>query len=487
MNPSGDKVTLMCWHSERAGFEVLRQALKSLANRGIEPGRVLYLVRAGHEPEIPDDVGVPVEALPLRFRDPTGHDELYRAVRDTVLPRLGGLGPLHVNISPGTPAMHAVWIVLHAGGALPPDTRLWSSQFNPATKRRRIDRVEFPITTYLGEVHALGYRDPDLAVYEPESRSPARAAALERLARYAKVPGAPLLLLGERGTGKTRTVETLVATLKGRPHVVTLACGGLDSALADSLLFGHEKGAFTGATASRTGLLEDADGGILFLDEVQDLPRVAQRKLVRVFQDHRRRFRPLGSDQEKAVDVDLVCASNLGGRALRERLDPDLHDRLSHLTVTIPPLRDCRDDIKADWLRVWRELRRADGLPDVAPWNEELRRALVADNLPGNLRDLQHLAVLVIAWWSNSRESVPQAIGEWTARRISTDAAEGYGTGSRRDRIRWFKGEMARWAKGHYRTWKDAATALKCDQKTLREDARYRPRSEGKGPSPDCS
>lgn len=103
------------------------------------------------------------------------------------------------------------------------------------------------------------------------------------VASYARVIGAPLLILGERGTGKTRLVETIVATLKGRKKVVTVPCGGLDSALAESLLFGHRKGAFTGAAADRPGLLAEAGGGILFLDEVQDLPKPAQRKLVRVF------------------------------------------------------------------------------------------------------------------------------------------------------------------------------------------------------------
>jgi len=147
--------------------------------------------------------------------------------------------------------MHAVWLVLHAGGAFPPETRLWSSQYNPETKRTRIDPVEFPVTTWLSEVHEVGYVKPDLAVYEPQARSPARLAAFERLARYAR-------------------------------------------------------DAFTGAAGDRPGLLAQADGGILFLDEVQDLPKPAQRKLVRVFQDRKRRFRPLSSDEEQSVDVELV-------------------------------------------------------------------------------------------------------------------------------------------------------------------------------------
>ncbi|NVZ67150.1 sigma 54-interacting transcriptional regulator, partial [Pseudomonas gingeri] len=128
---------------------------------------------------------------------------------------------------------------------------------------------------------------------------------MNSLFRYARVTGAPLLILGERGTGKSRLVETQVATLKQRPNkVVTLACGGLESTLAESLLFGHVKGAFTGAAQERKGLLAQATGGILFLDEIQDLPRPVQRQLVRVFQDRQRRYRPIGSDKEISVDFE---------------------------------------------------------------------------------------------------------------------------------------------------------------------------------------
>ena len=119
--------------------------------------------------------------------DPTRHAEVYAAMRDRVVPHLQGRGPVHVNVSPGTPAMHAVWIIVHAGAAFPPDTRLWSSQYNPATKRTRIDPVQFPVTTWLSEVHEVGHVKPDLAVYEPQARSLARLAAFERLARYARV------------------------------------------------------------------------------------------------------------------------------------------------------------------------------------------------------------------------------------------------------------------------------------------------------------
>ncbi|MCC6648702.1 MAG: sigma 54-interacting transcriptional regulator [Polyangiaceae bacterium] len=461
---------LVCWHSERAGVEVVTNTVGALRNKRLGPDRILYLVQGGRPRSLPDEIlGTRLEALALRIDDPTRHRVVYEAVLRDVCPRLRG--EVHVNVSPGTPAMHAVWLVLHAGGALPAGTRLWSSQWNPETKRTRLDAVEFVVTTYLAEVRRRAGAQPDVAAYETEARSPARRAALERLARYARVIGAPLLILGERGTGKTRLVETHVSPLKQRPKVVSLACGGLDSTLAESLLFGHKRGAFTGAASDRPGLLAEADGGVLFLDEVQDLPAAAQRKLVRVLQDRNRRYRPLGGDRERSADIEVVCASNLELEALQTRLDADLFDRISHLTVRVPPLRECREDVRDDWSRVWRELRRDAALPERAPWSDDVERALAVDTLPGNLRDLQRLALLVAAWNGDGGAQLASALEEWQAARSSVAPGDDLGTGTRRDRVRGFQARLARWAKDRFGTWGAAAKALDCDEKTLRQDA----------------
>jgi hypothetical protein len=228
--------TLLCWHAERAGIEVLDRAIKALQNRRIDVDRVLYLVQAQRTPDVPATMGqAVVEPIDMPLDDPTHHAAIYEQVRDRVLPRLRDLrDSLHINVSPGTPAMHSVWLMLHAGGAFPEGTRLWSSQVSRETGRVRIDPVDFSITTYLAEIQRVARLQPQLAVYEAQARSPARRLALEHLARYARVFGAPLLILGERGTGKTRLVETYIATLKGRKHVVTVPCGGLDSALVES-------------------------------------------------------------------------------------------------------------------------------------------------------------------------------------------------------------------------------------------------------------
>ncbi|MBL8680165.1 MAG: sigma 54-interacting transcriptional regulator [Myxococcales bacterium] len=475
---SSSERTLVCWHSERAGFEVLEHTIAALRRHRLPPTRVVYLLqkRQGMLRELPSEThGVPIEVCVLELEDPTHHDAIYDLLRREVCPRL--TGELHVNVSPGTPAMHAVWLVLAAAGALPPGAKLWSSQFNPETKRTRLDPVRFAPSTYLREIRQSARTEPERARYEPEPRSVARRQAFERLARFAAVAGAPLLILGERGTGKTRLVETLVATLKRRPRVTTLACGGLDSTLADSLLFGHRKGAFTGAETERAGLLAEARGGVLFLDEVQDLPALAQRKLVRVLQDRRRAYRPLGVDEERTTDFELVCASNLPIEALRGRLDADLFDRVSHLSVSVPPLRSCRDDLREDWEAVWREMRVDVALTAAAPWSAAMARVLNKHPLPGNLRDLQRLAALLCAWLPDSSfdDAIERSLEDWERVVVETPVPleeSVLGTGTREERVREFRAHLAAWARSRWGTWAAAARALACDEKTLREDAR---------------
>lgn len=464
---------LLCWHSERAGLEVLENAVKALQRKPVRLEQIMYLTQQGSAHRLPERVqGVPLKVHALPLRDPTEHAAIYGQVRGLVRQELSLEDEVHVNVSPGTPAMHAAWLVLYAAGAFPPATTLWSSQFDPKTKRTRLAKVEFQLTTYLSQIRRAVAQAPSEAAYEVEAQSPARREFLERLSRYARVMGAPLLILGERGTGKTRLVETLVAVLKQRENVVTLACGGLDSTLADSLLFGHVQGAFTGATSNRHGLIKQADGGLLFLDEIQDLPATAQRKLVRVLQDRRRRYRALGSDKEQTADVELVGASNLTLEALRGRLDADLFDRLSHLQAAVPPLRECREDIQRDWQAVWSELTTDPRLPSAAPWSEELHRAFNESSLAGNFRDLQRMALLLAAWLPelHQDQAIQSAVDDWRRGERADEPDLPFGTGNRQQRIAQFQARLATWARDQWGTWTAAAKELECDEKTLRTD-----------------
>ncbi|NOK35597.1 sigma 54-interacting transcriptional regulator [Corallococcus exercitus] len=479
MSASSTVPTLLAWHSFNGGVEVLGNAVALLRERRVRVRRVVYLVEKGtplQDATVKEQTAdAEAEILRVDLADPTRHEAVYARVRDEVLPRVRSCAALHINVSPGTPAMHSVWLILHAAGAFPSGTQLWSSQLDKRKGLQRIERVEFKVRTYLGEIRRVEREAPAVTAYDPEPKSRARTEALESLRRYSCIPGAPLLVVGERGTGKTSLVETYLAPLKQR-RLTALACGTLEGAdvrIAESELFGHMKGAFTGADKGRDGLIKQAEGGVLFLDEVQDLPKALQRKLVRLLQDNRRRYRPVGADQEAEADVDVVCASNLSLEVLSERLDADLFDRLGLLTVRVPPLRECREDLPDDWQRVWLSLRRDGSFPESAPVSRLLLEALATAPLSGNLRDLQRLAFLVMAWWPDHGErALDKVLGDWRKAQAAPPAGgTDFGNGSRSERLVHFRQGLARWAKATWGTWTEASRALECDEKTLREDA----------------
>lgn len=460
--------TLLCWHSRNHGHEVLTGTVGLLGQEGVHIRRVLYL----HEPgdQIPEVPGVELTSLRMPIKDPTHHRPIYEAIQEMVLPLVRPLRELHLNISPGTPAMHAVWLVMHAGGAFPEGTRVWSSQIDKRTGQRRLDAVDFPITTYLQEVRRVARAEPGRAQYDPQARSPLRRGALELLQRYAQIRRATVLILGERGTGKSRLVETLFAIAKGRENVVVVPCGTLDRNLADSLLFGHVKGAFTDAKHDRPGYFGDAAGGILFLDEIQDLPKETQRKLVRVLQDSHRRYRPVGASKETEADVEIVCASHLPLAGLCKELDADLFDRLSLLMVEVPPLRRCREDVQGDFEQVWRELHAQQDVPAEPPWGAALEKALQESELRGNFRDMQRLALLLMVHQPDGQK----ALAEWRRQQARLLAAERPADRSSFEGKTWDKvlSELARWALDFYGSEAAAAGALQKTEKTIRKHAR---------------
>ena len=473
------KNTLLCWHSKRAGVEVLDEALKRLKNRKVSIGKVIVLTQSVDEnclykeQEFGD---IQISFRTVGLENVADHNEIYQAIESEIIPELKLEQHLHVNVSPGTPAMHAVWLILHARGRFPHGTILWSSQYNPDTKRTSIAKVDFSVNTYLAEIAAISSSAGGYALYDLDPKSKARQGALQTLKQFSCVPKAPLLVLGERGTGKTRLIETVVGKVKHK-RVVTLACGGLDSQVVDSMLFGHVKGAFTGAEKDRNGLLQEANGKVLFLDEIQDLPTSVQRKLVRVLQDNHHSFRPVGSDTEQTSDFELVCASNKSLEQLATILDADFFDRVSMLTITIPPLRVCREDILSDWQRIWQEVNVNPNLPVAAPVSDELILFFNSAYLSGNLRDLKKLAYMTCAFLSGQNAEMAissslASLGEQVIQDEKTAPRFRFGdlTQATKDGLtKEFNRELAKSAKKQFGTWIKAAEALKVDQKTLQK------------------
>ena len=176
MSEERDPPTLLCWHSVGHGLAVVRHAVALLRAQGVEIARVHYLtdgVAGVREDEVRLEADVrDVVLQSVALDGPTNHASIYRAVRDAVVPRVARCRELHINVSPGTPAMHAVWLVLHAGGAFPPGTQLWSSQ-RDRDGRQRIERAAFAVSTYLAEIREVQRRAPEDPTSDAEPRSPA--------------------------------------------------------------------------------------------------------------------------------------------------------------------------------------------------------------------------------------------------------------------------------------------------------------------------
>jgi DNA-binding NtrC family response regulator len=229
---------------------------------------------------------------------------------------------------------------------------------------------------------------------------PSRAMAEVRaLVRVAAGTDAHVLVEGETGTGKEVVARAIhrLGPRAARP-LVPINCAAIPETLAESELFGHARGAFTGAVQERPGALRLADGGTLFLDEIEDLSLALQAKLLRVVQD--REVRPLGASSARRVDVRIVAASNRDLWQMVEagRFRSDLYYRLRVLTIRLPPLRERRDDLPAlivHFVEAFNERRRTRFRPPPA----HACRALLEHTWPGNVRELENSleAVLTMA------------------------------------------------------------------------------------------
>ena len=261
---------------------------------------------------------------------------------------------------------------------------------------------------------------------EPESRerrfqqiignSPALEAVLEKVQRVAPTQST-VLIEGETGTGKeliARAIHNLSPRC-GRPFI-KLNCAAIPLDLLESELFGHEKGAFTGAIAQKVGRFESADKGTLFLDEVGDIPAALQPKLLRVLQEQE--FERLGSGRTHQVDVRLVAATNrdLGAMVARNEFRSDLYYRLNVFPISVPPLRARQEDIPtlvAHFVEVFsRQMgKQIDQVP------EEMMATFTSYAWPGNIRELQNMIerAVILANDGVLQNPLPAAISAFKA------------------------------------------------------------------------
>ncbi|MDR3639880.1 MAG: sigma-54 dependent transcriptional regulator [Humidesulfovibrio sp.] len=342
---------LLCTSIERNGHTAigagtLAQARRALVEREVD---VVYL-----DVRLPDGSGI--EAL-----------EGLRSAQD----------PPEVIIVTGQGDPDGAELALRCGA--------WDYIEKPAS----VDRMTLPM------LRALSFRSEKRRRHTPSlversgiiGKSQRLAACLAQ-AGMAAASGVDVFITGETGTGKeifARAIHASGGHAQG-PFVV-VDCTTLPGNLAESVLFGHERGSFTGADRRQTGLIEQADGGTLFLDEVGELPLGIQAKFLRVLQE--RCYRPVGGGQMHKSDFRLVAATNrdLTTMAKRGEFRHDLLYRLGAFCLELPPLRERDGDIQA--LLEWRLARHASHTRDASPSaSPEYLDLLLSHNWPGNVREL---------------------------------------------------------------------------------------------------
>jgi formate hydrogenlyase transcriptional activator len=220
-------------------------------------------------------------------------------------------------------------------------------------------------------------------------RSRSLEVVLEQVERVAPTDST-VLIQGETGTGKELIARAVhnISSRCGRPFI-KLNCAAIPYALLESELFGHERGAFTGAIMQKVGRFEMADKGTFFLDEIGDIPLTLQPKLLRVLQEQE--FERLGGTRTHHVDVRLVAATNrdLSGMVKRNEFRNDLYYRLNVFPISLPPLRERREDIPAlvsHFVEIYGR-RMGKQIDNVSP---EAMSALSSHQWPGNIRELQN-------------------------------------------------------------------------------------------------
>ncbi|MDH5672830.1 MAG: sigma-54 dependent transcriptional regulator [Myxococcales bacterium] len=351
----------------------------------------------------------PVAVVYEPLSGPTEFGEIYeaavRGVQQYVGDRSGNV-QLTFHLSPGTPAMAAVWILLGK-------TR-FPAELVESSREHGLRTASVPFDISADFIPDL-LREQDERLRQRSAAEPPDApefadiihrsrvmARLIQRARRVAVRNVPVLIEGESGTGKEMLARAIHrASTRRERAFVPVNCGAIPDNLVESELFGHEKGAFTGANQARKGYFEAADGGTLFLDELGELPGPAQVKLLRVLQEGE--VVRLGSTKPAKVDVRIIAATNrtLSEEIAEGRFREDLFYRLAVAVLKIPPLRDRTGDLGmlVDHLleQVNKEAVDEPGFKD-KKLSAGARNLLLAHPWPGNVRELLNTLRRAAIW-----------------------------------------------------------------------------------------
>ena len=374
--------------------------------------------------------------------------------------------PLIAEIRARRPALPLLMLtangsVAHAVAAM----RAGATDFlvKPLAPERLLAALEASVAgTTAGELRPLTEKIPALLAFEEiVGSSPDFRAALAIAAKAARARVA-VLLEGESGVGKEVVAEAIhAASPRAKREMVTVNCGAIPANLVESELFGHEKGAFTGAFDKKIGKFVAADGGTIFLDEIGEMPLEAQVKLLRVLQSGE--VQPIGARHAREVDVRVIAATNkrLSDEVEAGRFREDLFYRLNVVQVTIPPLRERAGDIPALARHLLARIARQPGLRPLGITDDALA-LLGAYDWPGNVRQLQNAlfraAVLCegaaltradfpqIAALEGRRATVPAAVAMATSGGVTLFRADG-----NLRALEEIEADVIRLAIGHYR------------------------------------
>jgi transcriptional regulator with GAF, ATPase, and Fis domain len=358
-------------------------------------------------------INCPLEVQFKALSGPTNFADIYEAARAVAAAVARDYAPAELvfHLSPGTPAMAAVWIIL-AKTRYPAELIESSQKYGVRTASVPFDLA----ADFIPDLLRSSDRKLAEASASPTPEAPEFADIIHRSrvmqrtiakATYVAPRSVPVLLEGESGTGKELFARAIHnASPRRHKSFVPVNCGAIPGELVESELFGHEKGAFTGATEPRAGYFENADGGTLFLDEVGELPGAAQVKLLRALQEGE--VRRLGGKQDKKVDVRVIAATNrdLLDQVSSGRFRADLFYRLAVAVIKLPPLRDREGDISLLVERLLDQINKESasepGYKDKI-LSPSARKLLLRHTWPGNVRELLN-TLRRAAIWSQAAE-----------------------------------------------------------------------------------
>jgi len=349
---------------------------------------------------------------PAKLTSPTSHEEIYRAATQ-VIQSVRSAHPeadLTFHLSPGTPAMAAIWLLL-AKTHFP--ARLIES-----SREQGVQEVNIPFELSAEFVPVAKEADEALArlMQGLPPETPAFTAIVHRCATMKRTVAmahrlalrdVPVLIQGESGTGKELFARAIhqASSRRSKPFIA-VNCGAIPQELVDAELFGYEKGAFTGATATRTGYFESADGGTLFLDEIGELPLASQVRLLRVLQE--REVTRVGATKPKPIDIRIIAATNrvLPIEIQARRFREDLFHRLAVGVLLLPPLREREGDLGLLMDSLLAAINAEAALqPGYKHKNLDTsaRNLLIGHAWPGNVRELHNTLLRASIWASGDK------------------------------------------------------------------------------------